>query len=48
VDGGVTAYGRMDRMDQHYQYLFSTLEGKSNVEFSRSVHETLFKVGEAL
>lgn len=48
VDGGVMAYGRMDRMDQHYQYLFSTLEGKSNVEFSRSVHETLFKVGEAL
>ena len=47
-DGGVTEYGRMARMDEHYKYLFETFDGTSNVEFSRTVHQVLLKISEAL
>lgn len=47
-DVGTTEYGRMTRLDEHYKHQFGTFAGESNVEFSRSVHEILFKVREAL
>lgn len=47
-DEGITNYGCMPRMEQHYKQLFENLAYESNVEFSRSVHQVLFKVGEDL
>lgn len=47
-DGGITNYGCMPRLNQHYKYLFENLAYESNVEFSRSVHQVLFKVGKEL
>ena len=47
-DGGITEYGRMSRMQEHYYCLFSQMEFSSNVDFSRDVHEILYKVDAAL
>lgn len=47
-DIGTMEYAKMDRLTQHYDSLFSEFAGDTNVEFSRSIHEVLFKVREAL
>lgn len=47
-DDGITEYGRMSRMQEHYYHLFSQMELTSNADFSRDVHEILYKVDAAL
>ncbi len=44
----ITEYERMPRLDEHYNCLFQNFDYKSNADFSRSVHEFLFKVNEML
>ena len=48
VDGEATVYGRMPRLAEHYFTLFTSFDGTSNSDFSRTVHEILFKVNEEI
>lgn len=48
LDGDTATYGRMHRLDEHYRTLMQNLANGSNVDFSRSVHEILYRVSELL
>lgn len=48
VDGVVTDYTQMPRLDEHYRGLFRDMDGSANTAFSRSVHNILLKVNDVL